>query len=66
MVTPSSLSSGRCPLAWRRRFLDYKETVSPFHGATMKAMPQYMKLILACMICLAVIAGLVLLVRHFF
>lgn len=29
-------------------------------------MPKYMKLILACMLCLAVITGLVLLVRHFF
>jgi hypothetical protein len=28
--------------------------------------PNYVKLILACMLCLAVIAGLVLLVRHFF
>jgi hypothetical protein len=29
-------------------------------------MPNYVKLILACVLCLAVIAGLVLLVRHFF
>jgi hypothetical protein len=29
-------------------------------------MPKYLKLILACILCLAVIAGLVLLVRHFF
>ncbi len=29
-------------------------------------MPNYVKLILACSLCLAVIAGLVLLVRHFF
>jgi len=29
-------------------------------------MPKYLKLILACSLCLAVIAGLVLLVRHFF
>jgi hypothetical protein len=29
-------------------------------------MPKYVKLILACMLCLAMIAGLVLLVRHFF
>jgi hypothetical protein len=29
-------------------------------------MPTYVKLILACTLCLAVIAGLVLLVRHFF
>ena len=29
-------------------------------------MPNYVKLILACMLCLAMIAGLVLLVRHFF
>jgi len=29
-------------------------------------MPKYVKLILACILCLAVIAGLVLLVRHFF
>jgi hypothetical protein len=29
-------------------------------------MPKYLKLILACMLCLAVIAGLVLLVRHLF
>ncbi len=29
-------------------------------------MPNYVKLILACTLCLAVIAGLVLLVRHFF
>ena len=29
-------------------------------------MPTYVKLILACMLCLAVIAGLVLLVRHLF
>jgi hypothetical protein len=29
-------------------------------------MPTYMKLILACILCLAVIAGLVLLVQHFF
>jgi hypothetical protein len=28
-------------------------------------MPKYVKLILACVLCLAVIAGLVLLVRHF-
>jgi hypothetical protein len=28
-------------------------------------MPKYAKLILACLLCLAVIAGLVLLVRHF-
>lgn len=28
-------------------------------------MPKYVKLILACMLCLAVITGLVLLVRHF-
>ena len=28
-------------------------------------MPKYLKLILACLLCLAVIAGLVLLVRHF-
>jgi hypothetical protein len=27
-------------------------------------MPKYVKLILACMLCLAVITGLVLLVRH--
>jgi len=32
----------------------------------LTAMPNYVKLILACMICLVVIAGLVLLVRHFF
>jgi len=29
-------------------------------------MPKYLKLILACILCLAVIAGLVLIVRHFF
>lgn len=29
-------------------------------------MPNYIKLILACILCLAVLAGLVLLVRHFF
>lgn len=29
-------------------------------------MPKYVKLILACMLCLAVIAGMVLLVRLFF
>lgn len=29
-------------------------------------MPKYVKLILACMLCLAVIAGLVLLVGHLF
>jgi hypothetical protein len=29
-------------------------------------MPNYVKLILACTLCLAVIAGLALLVRHFF
>jgi hypothetical protein len=29
-------------------------------------MPNYLKLILACMLCLAVITGLVLLVRHLF
>jgi len=29
-------------------------------------MPNYVKLILACSLCLTVIAGLVLLVRHFF
>ena len=29
-------------------------------------MPNYVKLILGCSLCLAVIAGLVLLVRHFF
>ena len=28
-------------------------------------MPTYLKLILACTLCLAAIAGLVLLVRHF-
>jgi len=28
-------------------------------------MPTYVKLILACLLCLTVIAGLVLLVRHF-
>ena len=28
-------------------------------------MPKYVKLILACLLCLAMIAGLVLLVRHF-
>lgn len=28
-------------------------------------MPKYAKLILACLLCLAVITGLVLLVRHF-
>ena len=27
-------------------------------------MPKYLRLILACMLCLAVITGLVLLVRH--
>ena len=30
----------------------------------MKTLPKYVKLILACMLCLAVITGLVLLVRH--
>jgi hypothetical protein len=30
------------------------------------SMPNYVKLILACILCLAVIAGLVLLVQHFF
>lgn len=29
-------------------------------------MPKYLKLILACILCLAVITGLVLLARHFF
>ena len=28
-------------------------------------MPKYVRLILACLLCLAAIAGLVLLVRHF-
>ena len=31
-----------------------------------ETMPKYVKLILACMLCLAVITGLVLLVRHLF
>jgi hypothetical protein len=30
----------------------------------MKTMPKYVKLILACMLCLAVITGLVLLVQY--
>ena len=29
-------------------------------------MPKYVKLILACMLCLAVLTGLALLVRHLF
>jgi hypothetical protein len=39
----------------RRRFLGYKAI-----------MPMYVKLILACILCLAVIAGLVLLVQRLF
>jgi hypothetical protein len=46
---------GRHFLPLTRHFLGYKAT-----------MPMYVKLILACMLCLAVIAGLVLLVQHFF
>jgi hypothetical protein len=34
--------------------------------ANTKPMPNYLKLILACILCLAVITGLVLLVQHLF
>jgi len=46
------------------RFLGYTQTIGPFQ--TSHVMPNYVKLILACLLCLAVITGLVLLVRHFF
>ena len=38
------------------------QPISQFHTP----MPKYVKLILACLLCLAVITGLVLLVRHLF
>jgi len=37
----------------------------PFNLGYKATMPTYVKLLLACLLCLAVIAGLVLLVRHF-